>query len=107
MAPQTEIMAASLKAWEFEVPDPNNPPVHQMEGMLSKAQIVVLKGKSGADFDKLWLSTLARHDYYGVLLGKKAGAEGKDAKTVALARQIAVEQQAQMDGIVKYLSSLS
>lgn len=104
VTPQMDMMAASLKAWRFQVPDPDNPPLHQMEGMISKAQLLALEGKSGADFDRLWLTTLAKHDYYGVRLAEKARDEGKDAKTVDLARQIAVSQKAQMDDIVKHLS---
>ncbi|WP_214409428.1 DUF305 domain-containing protein [Sphaerisporangium fuscum] len=100
---ETVTMAASLKEWNFRPPDPGKPPVHQMEGMLSEAQLLVLKGKSGPDFDRLWLTTLARHDYYGVLLARKAQAEGKDAATRRLAGEIAVAQKSQMDDVITHL----
>ncbi|MEV7965014.1 DUF305 domain-containing protein [Sphaerisporangium sp. NPDC088356] len=101
---QIDVMARSLKAWEFTVPDADNPPQHQMPGMLSPAQLLLLKGKSGPDFDRLWLTTLARHADYGVQLAEKARDEGKDRATVELARQVAVTQKAQVADIVAHLS---
>ncbi|MEU8267156.1 DUF305 domain-containing protein [Sphaerisporangium sp. NPDC049002] len=101
---QIDVMARSLRAWEFTVPDTDDPPQHQMPGMLSPAQLLLLKGKSGPAFDRLWLTTLARHTDYGVRLAEKARDEGKDRGTVALARQVAVTQKAQVADIVKHLS---
>ncbi|WP_248958033.1 DUF305 domain-containing protein [Sphaerisporangium perillae] len=101
---QIDVMAGSLKAWEFAVPDADNPPVHQMAGMLSPAQLLLLKGRSGPEFDRLWLTTLARHTDYGVRLAEKARDEGKDRATVELARKIAAEQKSQLAELIKHLS---
>lgn len=102
--PQIDVMAATLRAWEFAVPDDDKPPVHQMEGMLSPAQLLLLKGRSGPAFDRLWLTTVARHMNYGVLLADKARVEGKDQRTRDLAAEVAVAQRATIAGIVKHLS---
>ncbi|WP_405141372.1 DUF305 domain-containing protein [Sphaerisporangium sp. NBC_01403] len=102
--PQIEVMARSLRAWEFAVPDADNPPQHQMPGMTSPAQLLLLKGKSGPEFDRLWLTTLARHADYGARLAEKARDEGKDRGTVALARRLAAAQRAQVAEIVQHLS---
>ncbi|MFC4536063.1 DUF305 domain-containing protein [Sphaerisporangium dianthi] len=101
---QIDVLAGSLRTWEFSVPDSGNPPVHQMEGMLSPARLLLLKGRSGAEFDRLWLTTLARHTDYGVRLAEKAGAEGKDARTVRLARATATAQKALLAQIIQHLS---
>ncbi|GAA3838912.1 DUF305 domain-containing protein [Sphaerisporangium flaviroseum] len=103
-AAQIDVMVGSLKAWEFAVPDANNPPKHQMPGMLSPAQLLLLKGRSGPAFDRLWLTTLARHTGYGVELAEKARDEGKDRGTVELARKIAATQKARVAEIVQHLS---
>ncbi|GGL18580.1 hypothetical protein Sme01_72780 [Sphaerisporangium melleum] len=96
-------LAASLTAWEFSVPDADKPPLHQMEGMLSPAQLLLLKKRSGAEFDRLWLTAFARHTDYGVRLAEKAGREGKDGRTVELARAAAAVQRARLAGIVEHL----
>ncbi|MFC4588180.1 DUF305 domain-containing protein [Sphaerisporangium corydalis] len=102
--PLIDAMVRSLKTWEFTVPDADNPPEHQMPGMLSPAQLLLLKGKSGEDFDKLWLTTLARHVNYGVLLAEKARDQGKDRATVELARGIAATEKPRIAQIVQHLS---
>jgi uncharacterized protein (DUF305 family) len=102
--PQIDVMAASLKAWQFTVPDASDPPEHQMPGMLSPAQLLLLKGRSGPGFDRLWLTTLARHADYGMRLAEKARDEGKDRTTVDLARKVAATQKAQVAEIVDHLT---
>ncbi|RCG32359.1 DUF305 domain-containing protein [Sphaerisporangium album] len=101
--PRIDAMAASLRAWRFTVPDARNPPDHQMPGMPSPAQILLLTGKAGAEFDRLWLTALARHTDYGARLAEKARDEGKDRATVALARTIAAAERARVARIVAHL----
>ncbi|MET8162106.1 DUF305 domain-containing protein [Sphaerisporangium sp. NPDC005289] len=103
-AAQVEELAVSLRMWQFTVPDSDKPPVHQMEGMLTPARLLALKGRSGPAFDRLWLTTLARHTDYGARLADKARDEGKDAATVALARRTAVTQKTRLTEIVSHLS---
>ncbi|MDH2427745.1 DUF305 domain-containing protein [Sphaerisporangium sp. TRM90804] len=101
---KAEVLAGRLRAWEFPVPDPKNPPKHEMPGMLSPAQLLLLERESGPGFDRLWLTTLARHAHYGVLLADKAEAEGKDRATVDLARTAAAAQRAQVEEITARVS---
>ncbi|MFC6081575.1 DUF305 domain-containing protein [Sphaerisporangium aureirubrum] len=105
-ASRVEALAARLRAWQFTVPDASNPPMHDMPGMLTGAQLVLLRGKTGADFDKLWLTTLARHTGYGMLLAEKARDEGKDRATKDIARALAATQRAEVAEVATHLARL-
>ncbi|MEO3810848.1 DUF305 domain-containing protein [Sphaerisporangium sp. B11E5] len=105
-ASRVEVLAGRLRAWEFTVPDASNPPMHNMPGMVTDAQLVVLRGKKGADFDKLWLTTVARHTGYGMLLAEKARDEGKDRTTRDIARTLASTQRTEVHEIATHLARL-
>ncbi|GII79341.1 hypothetical protein Sru01_43230 [Sphaerisporangium rufum] len=102
--PKIDALAGTLRAWSFQVPDLKEPPKHNMDGMLSPAQLLMLRKRSGAEFDRLWLTTLARHYTYGVRLADKARAEGKDRATVARAGAAGTAQRALVTEIVRHLS---
>jgi uncharacterized protein (DUF305 family) len=105
-ARRVEALAGRLRAWAFSVPDAANPPMHNMPGMLTDAQLVLLRGKTGTDFDKLWLTTLARHTGYGMLLAEKARDKGKDRTTMDIARTLAAAQRTQVTEIATHLARL-
>lgn len=105
-ASRVAALAERLRTWDFSVPDAANPPMHDMPGMLTDAQLVLLRGKRGADFDKLWLTTLARHTGYGMLLAEKARDDGKDRTTKDIAGRLAVAQRAEVNEMATRLARL-
>ncbi|GAA4195024.1 DUF305 domain-containing protein [Streptosporangium oxazolinicum] len=99
-----DLMSGWLRSWKVEVPAEGDHAAHNMPGMLSATQLSSLEGRSGASFDKLWLSVLGKHLNSGVQMAKVAIALGRHRPTTQLAEKMVSEQRAQITEIGKKLA---
>ncbi|GII28670.1 DUF305 domain-containing protein [Planotetraspora mira] len=102
-AADIRVMSGWLRSWQVEVPSGDIDMGHDMPGMISKTQILALEGRSGADFDRLWLSVLAKHLDAGVAMAEKAAGSGEHQGTKDLANKIVKTQRAEIEQIVDHL----
>ncbi|WP_157250294.1 DUF305 domain-containing protein [Nonomuraea typhae] len=89
-----ELMSSWLRSWGAAVPSTPPRSGHAMAGMLSSVQITELRRRSGAAFDTMWASLLARHLGSGVRMAESVTAEGEHVPTATLARGLIPEQRA-------------
>ncbi|MGJ6965817.1 DUF305 domain-containing protein [Streptosporangium sp. G11] len=99
-----DLMSGWLRSWKVEVPAEGDRAVHDMPGMLSATQISSLERRSGAAFDKLWLSVLGKHLNSGVQMAQVVIALGRHRPTTRLAEELVAGQRAQIAEIGKKLS---
>ncbi|SNS41075.1 Uncharacterized conserved protein, DUF305 family [Streptosporangium subroseum] len=99
-----ELMSGWLRSWKVEVPARNDDALHEMPGMLSATQISSLRRRSGADFDKLWLSVLGKHLGSGVQMAQIVVALGQHGPTGDLAKKMVDDQSAQISEITERLA---
>ncbi|ONI80069.1 DUF305 domain-containing protein [Saccharothrix sp. ALI-22-I] len=95
---EIELMSGWLQSWNVDVPAAGTAG-HSMHGMLSAAEISLLENASGADFDRQWLVTMAKHLRSGVEMAKTALATGQHAPTKTLAQEIVTGQGARIAAI--------
>ncbi|MFF5114544.1 DUF305 domain-containing protein [Streptosporangium sp. NPDC000509] len=103
-AADIDLMSGWLRSWEVEVPAEGDHSAHDMPGMLSATQIASLRKRSGAAFDKLWLSVLGKHLNSGVQMAQVAIALGRHRPTTLLAEKMVTEQRAQIAEIGEKLA---
>ncbi|TWP53364.1 DUF305 domain-containing protein [Lentzea tibetensis] len=94
-------MADYLKQWNIQVPGDDAKATHAMAGMLSSKDMEALKAAKGAQFDALFLPTLAKHLRSGIQMAKDAQGKGIHAGSRALAGKIIDSQSAVVDEIAK------
>ncbi|MEU8244647.1 DUF305 domain-containing protein [Nonomuraea sp. NPDC048916] len=99
-----ELMESWLRSWQAQVPPEDADYGHAMPGMISAAQISVLEGQSGAEFDRTWLTLLARHLDSGVEMAQAVQTMGTHKPTADLAGKLITEQKATIAEIVKRLA---
>lgn len=99
-----DLMSGWLRSWDVEVPPENDRAVHDMPGMLSATQISSLERRSGAAFDKLWLSVLGKHLNSGVQMAQVVIALGRHRPTTQLAEKMVTAQRAQIAEIGEKLA---
>ncbi|MER5628772.1 DUF305 domain-containing protein [Streptosporangium sp. NPDC002544] len=99
-----DLMSGWLRSWQVEIPADDDHAAHNMPGVLSATQISSLKRRSGAAFDKLWLSLLGRHLDSGVRMAQVVIALGSRRPTVQLAERLLTEQRAQIGEIGRKLA---
>jgi uncharacterized protein (DUF305 family) len=102
-AADIRVMSGWLRSWEIEVPNGDIDMGHDMPGMISKTQILALEGRSGADFDRLWLSVLVKHLDAGVAMAETVVGSGEHQGTKDLANKIVKTQCAEIEQIVDHL----
>ncbi|MFF3442054.1 DUF305 domain-containing protein [Streptosporangium sp. NPDC002721] len=99
-----DLMSDWLQMWNVEVPAENDKAVHDMPGMLSATQISSLERRSGAAFDRLWLSVLGKHLNSGVQMAQVVIALGRHRPTIQLAETMIAAQRAQIAEIGEKLA---
>ena len=57
-------------------------------GMMSAAQMADLESKSGAEFDRMWLTMMIAHHEGAVTMSEQELAQGENAQVKALAQEI-------------------
>jgi uncharacterized protein (DUF305 family) len=95
--PQIESLSRWMVGWGQQVPNAavaGNGPAGS--GMLTQADLSKLGSATGADFDKLWLTTMIKHEQGAVALAKTELAHGSSVEAKALAKKIIAAQQAQV-----------
>jgi uncharacterized protein (DUF305 family) len=98
------LMAGWLRTWNVPVPSESAAAGHDMPGMISQSEISALEGRSGASFDKLWLTSLAKHLDTGVAMARKAVESGTHKGTKELAQRIVKGQEATIGEITRRLA---
>jgi len=68
-----------------------------MPGMLDAATIDRLQSLRGADFDRLWLTSMIDHHKGAIVMAQGELEHGKNSDAMYLARTIIAEQQAEID----------
>ncbi|GAA3039919.1 DUF305 domain-containing protein [Streptosporangium longisporum] len=97
-----ELMTGWLRSWKAEVPaegDPDDHGAHDMPGMVSAAQFSSLERRSGAGFDRMWLTVLGRHLDSGVRMSQVVIALGRHRPTARMAGRLVTEQRARIKEI--------
>ncbi|WP_246258207.1 DUF305 domain-containing protein [Amycolatopsis anabasis] len=101
---EIETMSRWLRAWNIEVPAGTGHSGHAMPGMLSAGEIASLENSSGTDFDRRWLTAMAKHLRNGVGMASTVLASGQHPETKALAQDIVAEQGKQVAAINEQLA---
>jgi uncharacterized protein (DUF305 family) len=68
-----------------------------MPGMVDPATMTRLQSLNGAEFDRLWLTTMIAHDRGAVALAQDELAHGRNADVMYLARTIIANEQAEIN----------
>jgi uncharacterized protein (DUF305 family) len=104
--PETQAFRAWLMQWEdSEGSDPAGQDSHDvpMTGMVDKATMDKLQSVSGAQFDRLWLTSMIDHHRGAIAMAQDEVAHGRNADVLYLARSIIARQQAEIDWMTKML----
>ncbi|GII57905.1 hypothetical protein Pth03_62940 [Planotetraspora thailandica] len=102
-AADIRVMSGWLRSWGKPVPSGDLGSGHDMPGMISQTQILALEGRSGADFDRLWLTVLAKHLDSGIAMAEKVLGAGTHPGTRDLAKKIVTTQRAEIAQITDRL----
>ena len=94
--PEMEQIASLLK--RFGKPTPSTEMGHTgMPGMASSDQLAVLAGKSGTDFDKMFLTLMIAHHTGAIEMGITEQSDGRNAEVQKLAESIVTAQRAEIE----------
>jgi uncharacterized protein (DUF305 family) len=74
-----------------------------MPGMVDAATLASLQSLTGADFDRLWLTSMIDHHRGAIAMAQDEIAHGKNPDVIYLARTIIAGQQAEIDQMKKML----
>ncbi|MDF2707334.1 MAG: Conserved putative secreted protein [Nonomuraea muscovyensis] len=97
------LMSSWLRSWNVN-PPPEDTAGHDMPGMLGPTQIAELKRRSGGEFDRMWLTLLAKHLDSGVQMAETVQGKGIHGPTAELAGKIIANQRKLIDEIVKQVA---
>ncbi|SDN69480.1 DUF305 domain-containing protein [Geodermatophilus sp. DSM 45219] len=112
--PEIETMTGWLEQWGEPVPEQTDAGTDHgsmghdssdMEGM-SAEDMAALEAASGAEFDRMWLEMMIAHHRGAVEMAQTEIAEGSDPDAVALAREIADSQAAEIEEMETLLAGL-
>jgi uncharacterized protein (DUF305 family) len=74
-----------------------------MAGMVDKPTMDKLQSLSGAEFDRLWLTSMIDHHRGAIAMAQYEVAHGRNADVLYLARSIIASQQAEIDRMKQML----
>lgn len=92
--PEIDQLTEALKSWGKPVPDSHAE--HQMDGMMTPAQMADLEASSGADFDRKWITMMIAHHEGAVAMAKVELAKGENPQLRTMAQHIIDSQQAEI-----------
>lgn len=95
--PEMEQIASLLKQFGKPAPSADMGHMTGMPGMASTEQLAVLAGKSGTDFDKMFLTLMIAHHTGAIDMGTREQSEGKNADVQKLAETIVTAQRTEID----------
>ena len=99
--PEIDTMTGWLQKWG-ESTDPGHGHA-QMAGMVDAATMERLKGLSGAEFDRLWLTSMIAHHRGAIEMAKAEIANGVNRDAIAMAETIVATQQSEIDRMQRML----
>lgn len=103
--PEIRTMTAWLTTWGEKVPAGSMPEMDHgghgghgggMPGMMSEADMATLKGLSGPEFDKSWLTMMVAHHQGAIQMAQQQQKAGENPDAVALAKKIQSDQAAEI-----------
>jgi len=92
--PQIEAMSAWLANWGQPVPAGGTAP--NSSAGITQNDLMKLSQATPAGFDKLWLTTMIKHEQSAVTLAQNELKHGTATEAKALAKRIVAEQQSQI-----------
>ncbi|WP_418061040.1 DUF305 domain-containing protein [Pimelobacter simplex] len=97
--PEVETMTTWLTDWGKDIPatamDHANAG-HDMDGMMSGADMTELEESSDEDFPRLWMTMMIEHHEGAITMARAEQADGRYADAVALAKAIVEAQAAEI-----------
>ncbi|MGB3604013.1 DUF305 domain-containing protein [Gordonia sp. (in: high G+C Gram-positive bacteria)] len=98
---------AQLKEWLTTWGEPVSVPMdHEMDGMLSEAELQQLREAQGNAAAKLFLEQMIEHHEGAVDMAEDEIEDGKNADSIAMARSIVESQQKEIDTMKEMLKGL-
>jgi uncharacterized protein (DUF305 family) len=100
--------AQAFRVWLMQVQDTqgHDPGSHEgtpMAGMVDQATMDKLQTLHGADFDRLWLTSMIDHHRGAITMAQDEVAHGKNPDVIYLAKSIITAQQAEIDKMKRML----
>lgn len=97
--PEIQIMSGWLEEWGREVPNPDDE-IHDSQVLgvgMTDDQMAELRTATGDTFDQIFLDMMIRHHESAIIMSETQLADGVDEDVRALAQEIIVGQQADID----------
>ncbi len=94
--PEIDKMSGWIQAWDETVGMMDHSAHGGMKGMMTMSAIDELAAKSGADFDRAFMTMMIEHHEGAMEMAKNEVTDGKNAEALALAAAIQVTQQAEV-----------
>jgi uncharacterized protein (DUF305 family) len=107
--PEISGMKALLLQWEVDPNAAAHGSGHAgmaMAGMVDDATMVKLGTLTGAEFDALWLQSMINHHRGAIEMARVEIANGRNADMITMARNIAADQQAEVDQMTPMLAGI-
>ncbi len=110
--PEIETMTGWLQAWEQEVPSGSMDHGDMghgdmdggMAGMMTEEDMSALADAKGNEFDQMWLKMMVAHHEGAIAMARTEQANGQNPDAIALAKQIAADQEAEIDQMRQLLN---
>ena len=97
---------AYLTGWKTPVPSGADGHSGGPEGVLSKQEITALENAPEAQFDKLWLTAMIKHNQGAVKVSQTLISAGQNPSNKQLAESIVTKESAEIKTIQDALSSI-
>lgn len=102
--PEIEQMSEWLKAWGEDVPEASmshddmghGDASDAMPGMMDAEQLSDLQRASGAEWDRMFLTSMIEHHEGAIEMAQEEQADGENPEALALAEQIEEDQRAEV-----------
>ncbi len=97
--PEIQLMTGWLTAWgqPLQMTTDSTHDMSSMDGMMTAEDMASLEAASGPGFDKIWQEMMIKHHDGAIEMATKEKANGASPDALALAEQIIVAQQAEID----------
>ena len=97
--PEIKLMTGWLTTWgqPLQMTSDSTHDMSSMDGMMSAQDMGMLSAASGPGFDKIWQEMMIKHHTGAIGMAKAEKANGASPDALALADQIIVAQQTEID----------
>ncbi len=97
--PEIQLMTGWLTAWgqPLQMTSDSTHDMSSMTGMMSAEEMDMLSAATGPGFDKLWQEMMIMHHEGAIEMAKAEKANGSSPEALALADQIILAQQTEID----------